>query len=252
MQHLTPEARRHLDEIAVRHGVSADAALSVLRALATGGGTAAQFEHPELGGMGQWSQSGMTMIADMFNHGLKQRVGALCAELAALLRNAEPFTEASSGQVPSLARPGAAAAIPASSWWPAELGVPASSGAQNDTRYAFFPAFRRLAVQQGVRLSLYDTGTLRISGVSQQQGSGRSLTFSSDQGAVSLQDLQLVDAAAGTAPALAVPDVRPGAPSATAGSDPLATIERLADLHAKGVLTAEEFAAKKAELLARV
>ncbi len=34
--------------------------------------------------------------------------------------------------------------------------------------------------------------------------------------------------------------------------DPFAAIERLADLHAKGILGDDEFAAKKAELLARI
>ena len=86
MQDLTPEGRRALDAIARRNGVSLDAALTLLRAVAAGGGRMAQFSHPELGGMGQWSPGGMIMVGDMFNHGLKQRVDTLCSELAALLR----------------------------------------------------------------------------------------------------------------------------------------------------------------------
>ena len=39
---------------------------------------------------------------------------------------------------------------------------------------------------------------------------------------------------------------------APAVEDPIATLEKLAGLVQKGVLTAEEFAAKKAELLARI
>jgi hypothetical protein len=35
-------------------------------------------------------------------------------------------------------------------------------------------------------------------------------------------------------------------------NDVFALIERLADLHTKGILSAEEFAAKKAELLSRI
>jgi predicted Zn-dependent peptidase len=38
----------------------------------------------------------------------------------------------------------------------------------------------------------------------------------------------------------------------TAAIDIIATIERLADLRQKGVLTEEEFAAKKSELLSRL
>lgn len=41
-------------------------------------------------------------------------------------------------------------------------------------------------------------------------------------------------------------------PSPTAAADPMAHLERLAGLHAKGVLTDEEFEAKKAGLLRRL
>ena len=66
MQELTPEGQRTLQGIVKRHGVSTDAALTLLRALVAGRGDMAQFNHPELGGMGQWSQGGMTMVGDMF------------------------------------------------------------------------------------------------------------------------------------------------------------------------------------------
>ena len=42
------------------------------------------------------------------------------------------------------------------------------------------------------------------------------------------------------------------APDRSSADNVLATIERLADLHARGVLTEAEFATKKAELLARL
>ncbi len=73
-----------LDAIAARHGVGLDAVRHLLDALARGHGRMAQFNHPDLGGMGQWSAGGMTMIGDMFNAGLKARVVALCDELAPL------------------------------------------------------------------------------------------------------------------------------------------------------------------------
>ena len=41
-------------------------------------------------------------------------------------------------------------------------------------------------------------------------------------------------------------------PAQAPGGDILATIERLAELHARGVLTEQEFAQKKGELLARL
>ena len=55
MQELTPEGQRLIEEIAQRHRVSADSALTLLRALVAGHGGMAQFNHPELGGMGQWT-----------------------------------------------------------------------------------------------------------------------------------------------------------------------------------------------------
>lgn len=51
-------------------------------------------------------------------------------------------------------------------------------------------------------------------------------------------------------PDLAQPDLP--APSPSLAADPLSLIERLAVLHRQGVLTAEEFAAKKTELLGRL
>src|SRR4028118_1162717 len=87
MHEFTPEGQHITAGIAQRHGVSADAVLTLLRALVGGHGTMAQFKHPELGGMGQWTQGGMIMVGNMFDHGLKARVDALCTEFAALLRN---------------------------------------------------------------------------------------------------------------------------------------------------------------------
>lgn len=78
-------------------------------------------------------------------------------------------------------------------WWPGELGQPASSGAQNDTRYAFFPDHRRLAVRRGDggAVELYDTGEHRIGGVS-QGGGDRPLAFASQRGEVTLEQMERV------------------------------------------------------------
>jgi len=53
MQNLTPDGRKIVDEIAQRNFVSSDAVFTLLTALMAGGGTQAQFSHPDLGGMGQ-------------------------------------------------------------------------------------------------------------------------------------------------------------------------------------------------------
>ena len=196
-EQLTPEGLRRVTDVAKRHGVSLDAALALLGALAQGNGQQAQFNHPELGGMGQWSQGGMIMVGDMFNHGLKARVDALCNELAGLLRS-QPLTNVEGGQVQSQSQGGGSVSLfvagtgSGGRWWPAELGSPASIGAQNDMRYAYFSGSRRLAIQQGGNVRVYDTGEHRISGFSQQQGGDQSLTFTSQLGLVRVADLTLV------------------------------------------------------------
>ena len=308
---LTPEGRHLVEEAAQRHGVSTDAVLTLLAALAAGRGTAAQFSHPELGGMGQWSQGGMLMIGDMFNNALKYKVDRLCNELAGVVRGqgwAVPASSQSQSQSPgpqsfqsqsqgggnvsyqsqggSLGQ-GVSLFVPGSgvpgNWWPAELGAPSSVGAQNDIRYACFPAARRLAIQLGGgEVRVFDTQGHQISGFSQQQGGDASLTFTSQHGVVRVADLPRVDdlpwvdgaapqAAAAPSPVVAQPPAAVPAPppvqappSAVAAEPAppaggitddeviFARIERLAELKQKGILTEEEFAAKKAELLARL
>lgn len=82
---------------------------------------------------------------------------------------------------------------PLKQWWPGELGQPNSAGGQNQWRYAYFADPRRLAVQQGGRVTVFDTGTHRITGVSQQQrNTDRSATFTSQDGDVRLDDLKVV------------------------------------------------------------
>jgi len=275
MPQLTAEGQRIVEEIASRHGFSADAVLNLLTALAAGHGTQAQFGHPELGGMGQWSRGGMIMIGDMFNNGLKARVDALATELSGLLDRTEPFAAPTQSQSQSQGGGGAGVSLfvpgRSTAWWPADLGTPASVGAQNDLRYAYFPATRRLAIDLGGRLSVHDTGQHQISGVSQQQGPDQSVTFTSQLGLVRIADLPRVSTGEGSAadrggerPAEARPLDRsdtsasepapaPRAPhGAAAEDDVFAKIERLAALRRKDILTDEEYAAKKAELLARL
>jgi hypothetical protein len=198
MQNLTPDGLRIVTDVATRHGVSLDVALTLLGALAQGNGHQAQFNHPELGGMGQRAQGGMIMVGDMFNQHLKYRVDALCNELAGLLRS-QPSGEAEAGRIQSQSQNSGegvslfvAGTGSAGAWWPAELGSPTSTGGQNDMLYACFPGRRRLAIQQGGQVRVYDTGEHTISGFSQQQGGDQSLTFTSQFGLVRVADLGLV------------------------------------------------------------
>ncbi len=255
----TPDVRQVLAAAAQRHGFSPEAALTAWHALADGRGAMAQFNHPELGGVGQWAQGGMTMVGDMFNHGLKARVDALCSELAGQMQRQATacVVEPAQFQTQSQGRPigaGFAEGFAAGDWWPLELGTPASSGAQNGLRYAYFPGTHRLAIQRNGRSELYDTGDHRISGVSQQQsGAVQDPTFSSDKGPVRLADLKPVDMDAPAASTDAQPaPAQYAASSMPPAGDPLAVIERLAELHQKGVITEAEFTAKKTELLSRL
>jgi Short C-terminal domain len=272
---VTPEAADAIAEIAQRHGLSQDAVLAMLVALRTGGGTMAQFSIPELGGSGQWMRGGMTMVGNMFDNALKARVDALCNELVQLLATTAVFPPATSHIEMGL--------LPSNNWWPPDLGVPSAAGGQNDVRYAFFPGTRRLAIQIGGVARIFDTGEHHIGGVQQQQGGGYgSVSFTSQFGTfgvASLRDLGTQTPAATPAPApvaaQAPPHQRPSQPSqsqyqsspppqfapevpkpASGPSDDaaaiVAAIESLAGLHQRGILSDEEFATKKAELLSRL
>ncbi|MGJ7505856.1 SHOCT domain-containing protein [Variovorax sp. GT1P44] len=239
-------------EIGARHGFGRDATRALWSALLLGRGAMAQFSHAEFGGSGQWMRGGMLMIGDMFNRQLAARVGALCDDLSLWLAE-HPEAAASSG---------AAAIARESEWWPAGLHSPATSGAQNGMRYAYFPDQRRLAIERNGGVELYDTGDHLIGGVSQQQGGADALTFASQRGAVDLATLRRIGQESATPPTLqpraetspdASPARRPDSATASHQSgDVLATIERLAALHERGVLTDAEFTAKKTELLGRL
>jgi hypothetical protein len=189
---------------------------------------------------------------------------------------ANPLGEAEAGRIQSQSQSSGegvslfvAGTGSAGAWWPAELGTPTSTGAQNDMLYACFPGRRRLAIQQGGQVRVYDTGERTISGFSQQQGGDQSLTFTSQFGLVRVADLALVSPRSDrfqnpSSPDSATPSQMPGrSPAAMAGATPshsaslamediAKTIERLAELRQKDILTEEEFAAKKAELLSRL
>ena len=177
-----------------RYGLSEGAAQALFDALVSAGGRMAQFSHPDLGGMGQWS-GGMTQIGDMFNDGLKARVNAFCTDLSAAAA-AFRLPSGTPGQWQSQGdgtRPASTWANPPGSWWPAHLGAPSSAGSQNDMSYACFPDQHRLAISRKGTVTLYDTGDHRLSGFSQQQSSGQDVSFSGQYGSVALNSLTVVD-----------------------------------------------------------
>ncbi|MFM0341871.1 SHOCT domain-containing protein [Paraburkholderia fungorum] len=267
MQKLTPAGQQLIEEVAQRHGFSTDAVMSMLESVIRGNGSMAQFNHPEFGGSGQWMQGGMTMVSDMFNHYLKGRVDGLCFELSRLIANQPDLIRIGSFQSQSQVTQQQTAAgpvgpvslfVPAApgtsgDWWPAELGAPNSTGAQNDIRYAFFAHPRRLAIEVNGKVTVYDTRAHQISGFSQQQSRGASLTFASQHGLVAVASLPVVSVSGVPQPASPPVQEEPvSTQSGASDADVFATIEKLAQLHAKGILSDEEFAAKKAELLSRL
>ena len=273
MRQLSTAGEQAIADVAARHGFSIDAVRTMLDAVANGQGTMAQFSHAEFGGYGQWMAGGMTMVGDMFNNALKGRVDALCSELAGLLAREPGLLQGGSFQSQtqgggafqmqtsgsSMSGDGAGGLFaPQANWWGPELHSPNSSGAQNSTRYAYFAQARRLAVEDGGVVTIYDTLDHQIGGVSQQQSGSGSMSFTSQYGVVEVAKLPVVSVN-GEPPAQASADVAMSpapapvsVPASGGGQDVFATIERLAELQAKGIISAEEFASKKAELLARL
>ena len=281
MQRFTDQGWQKINELAQRYGVSTDAVTSLLQSVMNGNGTMAQFNHWELGGGGQWMMGGMTMVSDLFNHALKAKVDGLCTELSQLLSQ-QPFVplpppvsnqwqgqsqggqynqQAGQGNTGYSGGGGVSLFVPAppgnaGNWWPADLGMPNGSGAQNQTRYAYFNNARRLAVEINGQVTVYDTLDNQIGGVSQQQGSGGSLTFTSQYGTIPVASLPVVSVDGRnqnqnvSEPIAPQPD--PPRAETAQEADIFAKIERLADLQQKGILSQEEFAAKKAELLSRL
>lgn len=289
MRPLTPEGQQMINQLAQQYGFSPEAVAVMLQSLIAGHGTMAQFNHPEFGGTGQWMGSGMIMLSDMFNQALKAKVDALCHALSTLLsqqpemvrprstqtqyQGQQPMSPMGSSQQPKsagLSTPTSLFMSPSegatSAWWPAELGHPSAVGTQNDIRYAYFRDPRRLAIVVNGQVTVYDTLDHQISGFSQQQAGGSSLTFTSQHGVVSLADLPVLTHPGGAqqreAAALpedtSAPQHEPGLASADpsqrrAEADEIFTVmERLAELKAQGILTEEEYTAKKADLLRRL
>ncbi len=253
MLQLTPSGQQTIQDIAQRHNFSVDAVRSMLESVWNGNGSMAQFSHPEFGGSGQWMQGGMTMIGDMFNNYLKGRVDNLCAELSRLVYNQPNNMFVPAPIVPD--------------WWGAGLRFPNSSGGQNGTRYAWFSQARRLAMESNGQVIIYDTLDHQIGGVSQQQSGGSSVTFSSQYGYVDLSRLPIVSIN-GVPPVVphnvnnnmnnigSNPPFNPVNTTNTVNDamsgDIFNSIEKLATLQARGILSQQEFAAKKAELLSRL
>lgn len=285
MRQLTPEGQQIINNIAQRYNFSPDAVFSMLQSVINGNGSMAQFNHREFGGSGQWMKGGMIMLGDMFNNSLKYSVGGLCQELSNLVANQpnliqtgsfqsqnqgtqqqENYANTGSQQQNNVGPSGAVSLFvppPAGSsgnWWPAGLQFPNSTGAQNNVRYAYFATIRRLAIEANGHVTLYDTLDHQIGGFSQQQSVGGSITFTSQYGLVDVKSLPIisVDNEPVPTPAQSQPASNSFQPvpvntqRTNQEADIFGAIEKLANLKDKGILTDDEYSAKKAELLSRL
>jgi hypothetical protein len=244
----------------------------------------AQFNHPEFEGSGQWMRGSMIVLGDMFNNNLKNSVGGLCQELSNLIANQPDIIQSSNFQSQNQGsqqqsnysgnqqqQNGSGSNGPVSlfvpppagssgNWWPAGLQFPNSTGAQNNVRYAYFATIRRLAIEANGQVTLYDTLDHQISGFSQQQSIGGSVTFTSQYGVVDVNNLPVisidnvpVQISAQTEQATSYSADNPvNRQSLNQEADIFAAIEKLANLKDKGILTDNEYNAKKAELLGRL
>jgi hypothetical protein len=291
MRQLSPAGQALIDGIAQRHGFSTDATMSMLDSVINGNGSMAQFNHPEFAGSGQWMRGGMTMVSDMFNNYLKGRVDGLCSELANvvasqpdLMRSGSFQSQSQGGYNTSQSGHGngqqqahygggsqqqgsgsfgaASLFVPGTSndWWPSDLRFPNSTGAQNGVRYAYFAQARRLVIDVGGTVTVYDTLDHQIGGFSQQQSVGGTLGFNSQYGLIDVASLPVISSN-GQPPRAPAPPYNPPTPqpsqaysTAPSGNeqDVFATIEKLAGLRAKGIISDDEFLSKKAELLGRL
>jgi hypothetical protein len=286
---VNPEVENVIADIARRHGLSREAVLSMLFALHLGGGTMAQFSIPELGGSGQWMQGGMTMVGgNMFDNALKARVDALCNELAQLLATTSVFPPSmfpSANWWPaSLGIPSAAggqntvryAIFPTTR----RLAIQINGVTKVfDTGEHHIGGVQQQQQGGGGAQQQQQSG----GGVQQQQPGGAygSVTFTSQFGTFDVSSLPEVGThrAAPETPAAApapqhaahapqhqaqhqspapqsAPQTQAPAPAFVASGDDsaaiVAAIESLAGLHERGILSDEEFATKKAELLGRL
>jgi hypothetical protein len=158
-------------------------------------------------------------------------------------------------------------------WWPADLRFPNSTGAQNGVRYANFAQAHRLVIEVNGKVTVYDTQDHQIGGFSQQQSQGGSLSFTSQYGLIDVSRLPIISVdgvpfngqnnaqnnsqnngqnnSQNNAPA-PMTHPAPQRPATAAETDIFAMIEKLADLRGRSLLSDEEFAKKKTELLARL
>ena len=184
--------------MAGRYGVSLDAALTLLDALGQGNGAQAQFNHPDTGGMGQWSQGGMIMIRRRVQPRSQtprlralQRAGRALARAAAGAiaiaergRRGEPVRRRGGRIEPMVAR---------------RIGQPGVDGrAKRYCATPISPAFAGSPSSRAGAFSVYDSGEHMVSQVLSGAGRRPDADFTSQLGVVRVADLPFCGGARGT------------------------------------------------------
>jgi hypothetical protein len=77
-------------------------------------------------------------------------------------------------------------------WWPDQFGDPTVVGSQSSTRYAFFPAERRLLIERNGRLETYDSAGRQITKFCLRLTHEESLAFETTDGPLNLDELKLL------------------------------------------------------------
>jgi hypothetical protein len=79
------------------------------------------------------------------------------------------------------------------SWWPPNLRRPSKSGAHGTLKFAFFADKRRLLVESGELLLLFDCGEHQIREVEERFGQESGIVFTSQNGLHPIGDLRLIN-----------------------------------------------------------
>ena len=287
MRNLTPAGQQLIEEAAQRHGFSTDAVMSMLESVIRGNGSMAQSRTPNLVAPANGCFGGMTMVSDMFNNYLKGRVDGLCSELSRLIASQPDMIRSGSFQSQSQgiqrqdggglqhqqsagyggSNQQQTAAGPVGHREPVCSGRPRHLWRLVARRSLGSPTVPVLRTTSAMPSSHGPAPGHR----SEWQGDGIRHARSPDQRVLAAAIPRRI-------PHLCEP-ARPGCRrhppgclgrwgsaagvAARAGgarqhsspsreADVFATIEKLAQLHAKGILSEEEFSAKKAELLSRL
>ncbi|MES1930760.1 hypothetical protein SADO_15969 [Salinisphaera dokdonensis CL-ES53] len=249
-----------LAALAEQYGFSEAAVRHLFEAVTEGGGDMAMFDHDEFHGPGQWMRGGLIMTTTPGDRVLNNAIESLCNRLSALLRAQQVQEQPGRKRISPTARAWDTSAAPRQRWWPAEWGDPVATGQADDLAYAFFDDAARLAIQHGHDVDLYKTADHHITGISQaQQGPTGSLVFTTPFGELELAQLERCDSSRQNADGPTRSDRMADngencadASSTQSSTEILDAIKELGALHRDGVLTDEEFAAKKQDLLQRL